>query len=98
MYTTQSHRNVVMCTADAFTKLVKIVQSHASLAMIHNLSSGQQRERVKELEDGVARLVDGQYYHSVYLHTETRGKRMASNGVSLMLHSKAIFNIIITVT
>ena len=59
----------------AFTKLVKVVQSHASFAMIHNLSSRQQRERVKELEDGVARLVDGQNYHTIFLHTETIEER-----------------------
>ena len=47
--------------------------------MVDSGSLGEESERVKQLEDGVARLVDRQYYHPLLIHTQTGEKETIVN-------------------
>ena len=55
------------------TQSVEIVQCQVGLPMVYNVSLRQQWQWVKQLENGVARLVDGENYHAILIHTHTAG-------------------------
>ena len=60
---------------------VEVFQCIVSLAMVNDISSREQGESVKQLEDGVARLMDGHDHNVVTLYTQS-GER--ENKISLL--------------
>ena len=65
----------------------EVFQCIVSLAMVDNISSREQGESVKQLENGVARLMDGHDHNVVTLHTQS-GERENKN---LIITSKFFF-------
>ncbi len=57
------------------TLIIKVLQGLLSHPVIGNAAPGEETEGVKELEDGVARLVDGHDHNPVVHTTQTVGER-----------------------
>ncbi len=47
------------------TQVIKVPEGHVGRSVVDKLSSGEKSEGVKQLEDGVAWLVDGEDDHTV---------------------------------
>ena len=68
---------------------MEVFQCVISLAVVDDISSREQGESVKQLEDGVARLVDGHDHNVVTLYTQS-GERENKN---LIIISKFFFQL-----
>ena len=67
---------VLTDTMHILTDTAEIVQTLAGRAMVDKVSLREEGECVKELEDGVARLVDGHDNHSIRSLTESVGSEV----------------------
>ena len=50
---------------------MEVFQCIVSLAMVDNVSSREQGKSVKQLEDGVSRLMDGHDHNIITLHIQS---------------------------